>query len=76
MVEKNSLLVNGGVMNQLEPDAWQQFWVEHSQCGGEWLYIKDQMGPRVVCTCVGDRECRIRRLSCRVFHNRSSESVL
>lgn len=34
-----------------EGRAWQEFWVDHSNCGGTWVYIKDPCNPRVVCSC-------------------------
>jgi hypothetical protein len=34
---------------------WRQFWVDHSNCGGTWAYIKDPENPRVVCSCGTER---------------------
>ena len=30
---------------------WREFWFEHSNCGGTWVYVKDEKYPRVTCTC-------------------------
>lgn len=31
--------------------AWQEWYIDHSNCGGTWVYIKDPCNPRVVCSC-------------------------
>lgn len=34
-----------------EHGAWQEWYIEHSNCGGTWVYVKDPCNPRVVCSC-------------------------
>jgi hypothetical protein len=34
-----------------EHGAWQEWYINHSQCGGTWVYIKDPRNPRVQCSC-------------------------
>lgn len=30
---------------------WREFWADHSNCGGTWVYVKDPANPRVICSC-------------------------
>lgn len=36
-----------------EHGAWQEWYINHSNCGGTWVYVKDPKNPRVVCSCAG-----------------------
>lgn len=34
-----------------ERQDWRDFWLDHSMCGGTWVYINDKANPRVICSC-------------------------
>lgn len=38
-----------------EHGDWREFWTDHGNCGGTWVYVKDDPGnPRVICSCSMD----------------------
>lgn len=41
-----------------ERQDWREFWADHSDCGGTWVYINDPSNPRVVCSCGMERSQR------------------
>ena len=46
--------------SETEPGAsqgkdWRKFWIDHSNCGGTWVYFNDPENPRVVCSCGMER---------------------